>query len=614
MTRPEPRARIGIAVVAALVVAALLSIARGAASQEEIGPPVERAHVEDSSVADPVTPARQRPPRPPRPTTRACPERGNFVSCLAIRQTDTGQTGTGETNTVQPQVSPSALPPGFGPADLRSAYNITATGSPDTTVAVVVAFDAPSAEADLATYRSTYGLPPCTTANGCFRKVNQNGQASPLPAADAGWAGEAALDIQMVSAICPNCRILLVEGNQPTISSLGTAVNTAVALGAKFVSNSYGGPESSSSNTFDNLYYNHPGVVITAASGDDGFERLYPASGKGVTAVGGTSLTRDTSARGWSETAWSGAGSACSAVVARPAFQTGLTTGCTRRAVADVAAVADPQTGVAVYQTFGASGWVIYGGTSAGTPIIAAVYALAGNPGAADSANSYPYAHAGALNDVLSGTNGPCGSPLCIAGAGYDGPTGLGTPRGISAFSARPVATTTVLSSSTQPSAIGQAVTFTATVSSPAGTPTGSVTFSSAGTALGTAALVGGQATVTTSALPLGSRTITADYGGGASTNFAPGTGTLGQTVNPTPLQGVVEPSLNPVMTALSDVIRDGAGNQIIGLGPSCAMTGSYQGLSDIEKLIHSTEANDGCVQFVTTSVGPTSVGPVPNP
>jgi hypothetical protein len=384
---------------------------------------------------------------------RVCPDNGKKLVCYAIRQTDT----------VQPAaLAPNVFPNGFGPADLRSAYNLTATGSASMTVAVIDAWDDPKAETDLATYRSTFGLPACTTANGCFRKVNQSGQASPLPSADAGWAGEISLDLDMVSAICPGCRILLVEAKSPTVANLGTAVNTAVGMGAKFVSNSYGGSENGSENSYDNAYYNHPGVVITASSGDNGYGVSYPASGKGVTAVGGTTLVRDTSPRGWSETAWSGAGSGCSGSVAAPAFQSGLSTGCSKRAEADVAAVADPQSGVAVYQTYGASGWSVYGGTSAAAPIIAGVYALAGNPGATDSANAYPYAHRSGLNDVTSGSNGTCGAPLCTAGAGYDGPTGLGTPIGTSAFTATsttPPTPVTVTNPGTRSGPTGTAVT-----------------------------------------------------------------------------------------------------------------------------------------------------------
>jgi subtilase family serine protease len=524
------------------------------------------------------------------PTTRVCPDNGKLLACFAIRQTDT----------VVPNLAANALPNGLGPADLRNAYGLTTTGSAAVTVAIVDAFDDPQAESDLATYRTTYNLPACTTANGCFSKVNQNGQASPLPATDTGWAGEISLDVDMVSAICPNCHILLVEANRPTTTNLGTAVNTAVNLGAKFVSNSYGGPENGLENNYDSSYFNHPGVVITASTGDGGFGVSYPASGKGVTAVGGTSLSRDTSTRGWSETVWNGAGSGCSGSVAKPAFQVGLSTGCTRRAEADVAAIADPQTGVAVYQTFGANGWTVYGGTSAASPIIASVYALAGNPGATDSPNSYPYARPSALNDVTTGSNGSCGAPLCTAGVGYDGPTGLGTPQGIAAFSLR-AASSTTLTSSANSSPLGQPVTFTATVTSQAGTPTGSVTFSSDGNPLGTVGLTGGTAVFSTSGLSVGGHTIAAAYAG--DTNFLTSAATLTQTT--LPLEGLTDPALSPLMNALSDVLKDSNGNNIIGLDPACAMTGPYQGLSDIDKLSQSTQANDGCLQFVTTYDSP---------
>ncbi|MGI8881407.1 MAG: S53 family peptidase, partial [Jatrophihabitans sp.] len=294
----------------------------------------------------------------------ATPAKG-FAACFAVRQTD---------NTYQPN-TPNAVPSGYGPSDLLGAYKLPASGGSGATVAIVDAQDDPKAEADLASYRSQYGLPACTTANGCFKKVNQNGQASPLPSADSGWAGEISLDLDMVSAVCPQCHILLVEADQPSMDDLGAAVNTAVSLGAKYVSNSYGGGEDGSENTSDSSYFHHPGVAITASTGDDGNGVSYPASSKYVTAVGGTSLSRNSSTRGWTESAWSGAGSGCSGSVAKPAFQNGVTTGCTKRAEGDVSAVADPNTGVAVYDTYGASGWQVYGGTSASSPIIASVYA-----------------------------------------------------------------------------------------------------------------------------------------------------------------------------------------------------------------------------------------------
>jgi subtilase family serine protease len=352
------------------------------------------------------------------------PTKPGVMACFALRRTD-----------ITPKLAAAATPSGIGPSDLQSAYKLPAGGA-GATVAIVDAYDNPNAESDLATYRSTYGLPACTTANGCFRKVNQKGASSPLPSPDSGWAGEIALDVDMVSATCPSCHILLVEADSANDTSLFTAINTAVSMGAKYVSNSWGGGESSGQTSTDSQYLNHPGVVITVSSGDSGYGAEYPASSRYVTAVGGTSLTKATSTtRGWTEKAWSGAGSGCSAYDAKPTWQT-VTTSCSRRAAADVSAVADPATGLAVYTTYGGSGWAVYGGTSASAPIIAAVYALAGTPGASDYPASYPYAHTGNLFDTTSGSNGSCGAPMCTSGSGWDGPTGLGTPNGTAAFTA----------------------------------------------------------------------------------------------------------------------------------------------------------------------------------
>jgi hypothetical protein len=327
--------------------------------------------------------------------------------------------------------TPSATPQGFTPSDLKSAYNITATATG--TIAIIDAQDDPNAESDLAVYRSQFGLPACTTANGCFKKVNQNGAASPLPTADSGWAGEISLDLDMVSAACPACKIILVEANSASTADLGAAVNAAAAMGANAISNSYGGSESSGDTSTDTQYYNHPGIIITASTGDDGYGTEYPAAGAHVLAVGGTSLAKSTSPRGWAEGAWSDGGSGCSSVTAKPSWQ--KDTGCSKRTVADISAVADPNTGVAVYDTYGgskagATGWVVYGGTSASSPLVAAILVASGK---GSIANSWPYANTGDFNDVTTGTNGTCSSSakyLCTAGAGYDGPTGLGTPNG----------------------------------------------------------------------------------------------------------------------------------------------------------------------------------------
>jgi len=413
------------------------------------------------------------PPGPayasPSHVARACavPTKAHTMNCLALRRTDIAQSRA---------VGAAVSPAGFLPADLINAYKLPAS-STTATVAIVDAFDDPNAESDLAAYRSQFGLPACTTANGCFSKVNQNGATSPLPASDTGWAGEISLDLDMVSAICPTCHILLVEANSAFFTDLYAAEDYAVAH-AKFVSNSWGNSEYSGQTT-DDAHFNHPGVAITFSSGDDGNGAEYPAASKYVTAVGGTSLSTASNARGWTESTWNGAGSGCSALDAKPTWQT-VTTNCSRRAEADVSAVADPDTGVAVYQTFGADpapGWQIYGGTSAGAPIIAAVYALAGTPSPSGYAASYPYSHTGNLFDVTSGNNGTCGSPQCTAGTGWDGPTGLGTPNGTAAFTAPATAGVTVNNPGDQTGTVGTAVNLTMTASG----GTGSFSWSASG-------------------------------------------------------------------------------------------------------------------------------------
>ncbi len=321
------------------------------------------------------------------------------------------------------QVVVADAPQGFGPPDLASAYALPSSGGSGRTVALVDANDDPYAESDLATYRAQYGLPPCTSANGCFSKVNQRGVQGSYPSASSDWAGEISLDVQMVSAICPSCNILLVEADSADMDDLGAGVNMAVQLGASAVSNSYGGGEDSGVTQESEQYFNHPGTLITASSGDGAFGVNFPASSQYVVGVGGTSLVRSGSAsRGWAEGAWSDAGSGCSNFSPKPSWQ--ADTGCSRRTVADVSAVADPDTGLAVYSTYD-GGWIVLGGTSASSPIVAATFALTGQTG---QTAQYLYANPNILFDVTSGSNGNCGSYLCRAGVGYDGPTGLGTP------------------------------------------------------------------------------------------------------------------------------------------------------------------------------------------
>jgi len=268
--------------------------------------------------------------------------------------------------------------------------------------------------------------------------VNQNGKRGNYPRKNSGWALEITLDVQTAHGICPNCRILLVEAKTNSFTNLATAEDTAARLGADVISNSYGGSEFSTetSSTYDG-HFNHPGVAITVSSGDNGFGVEYPAASQFVTAVGGTTLTADSSARGWHETAWDGAGSGCSSFEPRPSWQTSATL-CGRRAVADVAADADPASGASIYDSTsynGQTGWFQVGGTSLAAPLVAGVYALAGNSGSTSYPVSYAWANPGALFDVTSGSNGSCStSAWCSARTGWDGPTGLGTPNGIGAF------------------------------------------------------------------------------------------------------------------------------------------------------------------------------------
>ena len=325
----------------------------------------------------------------------------------------------------------NATPAGYGPADLRSAYKVSPSGTPGSgpTIAIVDAYGYSSAESDLGVYRQQFNLGACTTANGCFKKVNQSGGTA-YPRNNTGWSQETALDLDMVSAMCPECKIVLVEANSNSLANLAAAEQEAAKLGAHAISNSYGGGESGT--TSYNSSYNHPGVAITVSSGDSGYGVQFPASSPYVTAVGGTSLNHASNSRGWSETAWSGAGSGCSSVYAKPSWQTdGL---CGSRMVADVSAVADPNTGVAVYGpvTSRRSGWQVYGGTSVAAPLTAAVYGL--NGGSVNYGQN-PYQNTSSLFDVVSGSNGSCGGTyFCTSGSGYDGPTGLGTPDGASAY------------------------------------------------------------------------------------------------------------------------------------------------------------------------------------
>jgi len=333
---------------------------------------------------------------------------------------------------------------GYDPQDLRSAYSIPATGGSGQTIALVEGFAYKQAEKDLARYRSSYGLPPCTSKNGCFTAVNGQGGA-PHYGGVSEWETEEALDLDMASSACQECHILLIDAEGETWDALSRAVDTAATLGAGEISNSYGLPEQTCEAECAEAApgYDHPGVMITVSSGDYGYDNYlegaaspsFPADQPDVVAVGGTSLKHAGAARGWSEAVWGeprlgvGSGSGCT-LDAKPAWQTDA--GCGGRTDNDVAAVGACSTPVSVYNSR-EGGWLDVCGTSVSSPLVAGIEAHA-----SAYARSLPGAEAfyedpAALFDVRSGKDGRCARAqryLCRAATGYDGPTGNGTPDG----------------------------------------------------------------------------------------------------------------------------------------------------------------------------------------
>ncbi len=352
-----------------------------------------------------------------QPHARVC--NGGTFACKAQVRTDAAN-----------HIKPFATPSGFGPMDLASAYHLSASTTSTATIAIVDAFDYPNAESDLASYRSQFGLPPCTTANGCLT-IDKSQNPGPAPSGD-DWTVEAALDLDMASAACPTCNILLVLAQDDQGNGLFTAQNQAAAVsGVVGISDSWGGPSDGSDLSEDSQFFTHPGMNIFVASGDNGNTGStpdYPSTSPLVIAVGGTSLTKSSSTRGWTEGAWSSAGSSCSQLETKPSWQSVVpSAACTKRAASDVSAVADPNTGLAVFNQAN-GGWIVVGGTSAAAPFVAGVFARYGITGSNDG--SYSYTHAGEFFDVTTGSDGSCSSALCNAGAGWDGPTGIGTPNG----------------------------------------------------------------------------------------------------------------------------------------------------------------------------------------
>ncbi len=377
---------------------------------------------------------------------------GDTAACFALVRTDVGGAPGAHAGGGLQAEAGSSTPVGYGPSTLQAAYGLpSSTNGAGQTVALIESGDYPSAQADLNTYRSQYGLPAC--GSGCFSKVSQTGSTTNLPAENASWAEESALDMDMVSAVCPNCHILMVEANSATDANLGAAAAEAAKLGATEISNSYGGGETGASNAD----YSYSNIVVTASSGDSGYAGgvEQPCSYATVVCTGGSSLRTASNSRGYTEVVWNdlsigdgAASSGCSADVAKPSWQTDK--GCTKRSESDVSFDADPEYGVAVYDSTsyeGYVGWLEFGGTSVASPAIASVYALAGNAASlGSSAAKTIWNDAGSgLWSVTSGNNlsgrkkCPSAYPyICTAGTGddgvYSGPTGWGTPNGLTDF------------------------------------------------------------------------------------------------------------------------------------------------------------------------------------
>jgi subtilase family serine protease len=471
-----------------------------------------------------------------------------------------------------------ATPSGFGPADLVSAYKLKTSVNPNATIAVVDAFGYPNAESDLASYRSQFGLPACTIASGCLTIINQNGATSPLPPpppAGDDWTVETALDLDMASAACPRCKLLLVQAQDDQSDGLFIAQGAAANGGATVISNSWGGPEPSNVATLESSDFQPAAATagIFVSSGDNGFTGSssdYPSTSVFVTAVGGTHLTRASNSRGWTESAWSGAGSSCAIAVAKPGFQSSTNTGCANRAAADVSAVADPNTGVAVFNA-DSGGFIVVGGTSASSPFVAGVYALTGHSKAGPA---FAYQTQGDFFDVTSGSNGSCGAPLCTAGVGWDGPTGVGTPNGALlaggtttndfSISATPASQTVAAGSSTT-FTIATAVTSGSAQSvglSVSGLPTGAT-----GSFSPTSVTAGGSATLTvstTSSATAGTFTLTITGAGSATTHtttvsltITGGTGGGGPTIASVTLKRTTQPTsgANGLVVVVNDSV-----------------------------------------------------------
>ena len=384
---------------------------------------------------------------PPQPGFAACA--AIAVPPGAVRQSSPmGSLSAQSLETAGPGYEGGGELNGWGPKELREAYDISEEGGSGQTVAIVDGYDDSHANSDLKIYREKYKLTACTEESKCFKKINQVGEEKNYPKAEgkteeenqAKWVTEISLDVDMVSAVCPECHILLVEANNGSLGNLDAAESEAASWKeavteqkATEISNSWYGQESSK-ETSEDTHFEHPGIPITAAAGDYSYDRCawgeglcYPAASRYVISVGGTELTKAEKTaekpRGWEEHVWGGSGGGCSTYESKRAWQTDG--GCAKRMDNDVAAVASPASPVSLYN----SGWSLEGGTSVATPIVAGIEAHASKAVREEGAEAF-YRHS--LVDVTLGSNlGQCGDTyLCNAEEGYDGPTGWGAPDG----------------------------------------------------------------------------------------------------------------------------------------------------------------------------------------
>jgi hypothetical protein len=369
-------------------------------------------------------------------TYSVCPAKPGVYECL-VEAEPLALTLSGIRPEVSPALEGGGELKGLDPENLKSAYNLPATGGSGETIAIVDADNDPDAESDLQKYREKYKvyynatekITACTEANGCFKKLNQKGENKNYPSNSVTWSVEISLDLDMASAVCPECHIDLVEANKEG-NELDVAEEEAASLKPAVISNSWGRAEESAQTERD-VYFHHPGIPVVAASGDDGYKVEYPAASPDVIAAGGTTLKKAENARGWTETVWTGTGSGCSKYEEKPPWQTDKA--CTDRTDNDVAADASEESPLSVYDSYEYPGWELVWGTSAATPIISGIEAQASSATRSLAADAF-YKKPSMLFHISEGSNGTCTPPaedeyFCHATKeGYNGPTGEGTP------------------------------------------------------------------------------------------------------------------------------------------------------------------------------------------